>query len=117
MRTYGRTFDDAGEPTGWVVVESTPQTGDDLVWATTVCQAMALNLNESPFYSDVGLPARQSVIQQIAPDFYVMRMQQRFAQYFASLVISRVPAAEPAYRVNITTHQGVTLSADMTLPR
>ena len=46
-----------------------------------------------------------------------MRTQQQFSQYFANLVISRVPAAaDPVYKVNITTNQGVKLNADVPIP-
>lgn len=111
MRTYGRNPDGK-----WVVVES--QNGlDDLVWATTLLQCLKLNLGESPFYADYGIPARQSLIQQVAPDFYAIRTQQSFAPHFANLVISREPNGNPpTYKVNVTTHQGVKLDASVPIP-
>lgn len=116
MRTFGRVYDANGLPT-WVEVSTDANGLNDLVWATTLCQVLLLNLNESPFFANFGIPAHQSLIQQVAPDFYVMRTQQQFSQYFANLVISRVPnPVEPVYRVNITTHQGVKLNAAVPIP-
>ncbi len=116
MRTYGRTYDADGLPT-WVEVSTDAEGRNDFVWATTLCQVLQLNLNESPFYANYGIPAKTSLIQQVAPDFYVMRVQQQFSQYFANLVISRVPlAAAPVYRVNVTTNQGVKLNAEVPIP-
>lgn len=101
MRTYGRIN---GK---WVVVE-TDQNGDDTaVWLTTLIQNLKLFLNESPFYAQYGIPARDSVSQQIPPDYYVARVQQQFAPYFASLVITRrTGETTPTYDVSIITKQG-----------
>ncbi len=116
MRTYGRTYDANGKPT-WVVVSTDASGQNDLVWTTTLCQVLKLNLNESPFFANYGIPMKTALIQQVAPDAYAMRTQAQFSQYFANLVISRVPlATEPTYRVNVTTHQGVKLNADVPIP-
>lgn len=116
MRTYGRTRDADGAPT-WVEVSTDAAGRNDLVYATALCQVLLLNLNESPFYANHGIPAKTSLIQQVAPDFYAMRTQQQFAQYFANLVIARDQrAAEPTYNVNITTHDGVRLNAAVPIP-
>jgi hypothetical protein len=116
MRTYGRTWDADGRPT-WVEVNTDSAGFNDLVWATTLCQVLLLNLNESPFFANYGIPGHASLIQQVAPDFYVMRTQQQFSQYFSNLVISRVQSvSEPVYRVNVTTNQGVRLNADVPIP-
>lgn len=80
---------------------------DDAVWCTTLAQVIQLNLNESPFFANYGLPDQQSVIQQVAPDYYVAQMQQQFSPYFASLTIAKVPAAEqPTYNIAVLTNQG-----------
>lgn len=117
MRTYGRTYDANKVPT-WVEVSTDAAGRNDLVWATTLCQVLQLNLNESPFFANYGIPAKNSIIQQVAPDFQVMRTQQQFEQYFANLIISRVPnPSAPVYRVNVTTNQGVKLNADVPIPQ
>ena len=36
-----------------------------------------------------------------------------FAPYFANLMVSKVPAREPYYKVNITTQQGVKMSGSI----
>lgn len=80
---------------------------DDAVWITTLCQNFLLNLNESPFDANWGLPAQQSVLQQVQPDYYVAQIQRQFAQYFASLIVAKVPdATTPTYKVSVTTNQG-----------
>lgn len=84
------------------------QTGsDDYVWITTVIQNCKLILGESPFFANYGIPSEQAVMQQLFPDFYVTQIQQRYSQYFASLVISKVPGSvNPTYLVNIITKNG-----------
>lgn len=87
-----------------------------MVYLTTLCQVLLLNLNESPFFADYGIPGRPSVVTQVFPDFYIVRTQQRFAQYFASLIVSKVDLPDPTYRINVTTHQGVKLNASVPIP-
>jgi hypothetical protein len=88
-------------------VQTDPSGDNSAVWLTTLCQCLLLNLGESPFYAQYGLPAQQAIIQQVAPDYYVTRTQQQFAQYFASLTIAKVPSAvEPTYNVAVLTLQG-----------
>jgi hypothetical protein len=85
---------------------------DDNVQLTTLCQALKLNLGESPFYSNLGLPQYQTIVTQTFPDFYVQQIQQQFAQYFASLVIVRVPGSfPPQYNVSAICHSGALLNA------
>ena len=111
MRTYGRVFQQDGSYQ-WVVVETDSDGSSDAVWLTTLLQVLQLNLGESPFYSQYGISAQQSVIQQLWPDYDVARTQQQFAGYFAALIIARKPGATtPTYNVNLTTHTGVRISA------
>jgi hypothetical protein len=88
----------------------------DLLWVTTLCQTLLLNLGESPFYANYGIPAHPSVVSQVFPDYYIAYTQQQFAQYFASLIISKQPLPTPTYMVNVTTHQGVKLNAQVPIP-
>ena len=112
MRTYGRNFDTNGNPTGWVEVSSDVAGNNDAVYLTTLAQTLKLNLGESPFYANYGLPAFQTIVTQIFPDFYVMKAQAQFMPYFASLVISRVIGTqEPTYNVQAVTHNGSVLEA------
>lgn len=115
MRTYGRITNLDGTKT-WVVVESDQATGSDSwVWVTTLCQAFLLVLGESPFYAQYGLPAQQSLLQQILPDFYVSRTQQQFAQRFASLIVARDP--RPGfYTVNAILLEGTPASVTVQVP-
>lgn len=109
MRTYGRVPVDPLDPNGpkqWVVVETTPQGYNDGVYVTALAQCLKLNLNESPFWANFGIPAKQSLMQQIAPDTYVSFTQQYFAQFFASLVVAKLPTVTPEYNVSVITHQG-----------
>jgi hypothetical protein len=120
MRTYGRIVPDILYPDEkiWVVVETDENGFDDMVWLTTVIQTIKLNLGESPFYANYGIPAHASVTSQIAPDQYLSRIQQQYAPYFLSLIISRQPDAldergipSPCYLVSCITKYGAFLSA------
>lgn len=116
MRTYGRIPNPASTPIKplpliWIVVTTDAAGFNDFVYATTLIQVLKLNLGESPFYANYGIPAKTSVVTQVAPDFYSMRTQQQFAQYFANLIIAKTAANPPTYQVNVTTHAGVKLSA------
>jgi hypothetical protein len=113
LRTYGRITNPDGS-LSWVEVDTDASGNNDLVYLTTLCQVLLLNLGESPFWSTYGIPAYQSVAQQVAPDYYVALTQQRFAPYFASLIITKVQdTPTPQYQVNVLTHSGVSLSAQV----
>ncbi|MEJ0017543.1 MAG: hypothetical protein WDN25_13450 [Acetobacteraceae bacterium] len=115
MRTYGRVTDTMGNKT-WVEVTTDAQGFNDMVYVTTLAQTLKLNLGDSPFYADYGIPAHPSIVQQVIPDFYVARTQQQFAARFASLQIARVSGDPPTYNLTITTHQGVRLNASVPIP-
>lgn len=116
MRTYGRIYavDAQGiklkpQPAGyprWQKVETDANGFNDAVYLTTLCQVLLLNLNESPFYANYGIPAHPTIVQQVQPDFYVSRTQALFAQYFAALIVAKSGANPPTYRINVTTQQG-----------
>jgi hypothetical protein len=109
MRIWGRVTNPDGTRT-WVAVVTTPEGDDTAVRITQLIQVLKLNLNESPFYADWGIPAYPAVAQQIPPDYYVQLTQQRFAQYFASLTIARISANPPTYNINLLTKQGSSFS-------
>jgi hypothetical protein len=116
MRTYGRIADGMGGKI-WVVVETDADGANDLVYVTALCQVLLLNLNESPFYATYGIPAHQSIIQQVFPDYYVALTQQVFAQFFANLIVSKVPnTSTPTYEISVTTNQGVSLNVSVPIP-
>lgn len=106
MRTYGRTYDEFGQPTGWVEVTTDTNGFNDQVYVTTLAQCLLLNIGESPFYANYGIPAQRSVIQQIFPDYYVGQTQAQFAKYFASLIVSKIQSPTPIYNLSVITHQG-----------
>lgn len=119
MRTYGRSPSNIGP--NWVQVTTNPASGEnDHVYLTTLCQVLLLILNESPFYANYGIPAFQSVMTQIYPDYYVAVTQRQFAQYFASLSITRRTKAlnseELIYEIACTTKQGTRLIASVPIP-
>jgi hypothetical protein len=111
LRTYGRTYDEEGNST-WVEVTTDSNGFNDAVYLTAIAQVIKLNLNESPFWANWGIPQIQTIVTQVFPDYYMTQIQQQFAQYFASLTITRVAnTSPPAYSVVAVTHSGAILSA------
>jgi hypothetical protein len=120
MRVYGRVPIDPRSPKDglkWVVVTTTPQGFNDDVYIVALAQLLKLNLNESPFYGNYGIPAHQSVMQQVMPDYYVFQAQNLYAPFFASLVVYKIPdpaeignlrvnVPAPHYRFQVITHYG-----------
>lgn len=115
MRTWGRVYDVNGKPT-WVKVETDSAGFNDEVMIVTLAQTLKLNLGESPFYANYGIPAHPSVVQQIAPDFYVQMTQQQYAQFFASLALAKTRENPPTYQMNIITQQGARINATVPIP-
>jgi hypothetical protein len=110
MRTYGRIQNEDGSKT-WVQVNTDANGFDDSVWTTTLAQCLKLNLGESPFHANFGIPAFQTIVTQVLPDFYVMQTQSQFAPFFASLTITRVQGSfPPVYQVNAVYHSGALLT-------
>lgn len=112
MRSWGRV-DNVG---AWQKVETDARGHNDIVYVTTLAQVLLLSLGESPFHANYGIPAAQSVQQQIHPDFYVAFTQQRFAKYFASLTISKRPGITPIYDIRVITNSGVRLNVSVPIP-
>lgn len=113
MRTYGRTQDVLTGKKKWWVVITDAGGFNDSVMLTALAQVIKLNLGESPFFGDWGIPAHPSVVMQIYPDYYMARIQQQFAGYFASLILTPQPDAvdqdlrpAPSYLINVLTNYG-----------
>ena len=111
MRTYGRINQVDNRGGTWVEVDTDANGYSENVYLTTLVQVLKLNLGESPFWGDYGIPAYQSVMTQVPPDFYVARTQQQFAPFFASLSITRVVGAtQPTYNVRAVCFGGAILT-------
>ena len=118
MRIWGRVYDldaqgRALETYEWVPVTTDPDGSNDYVYITNLIQVLKLNRQESPFFANYGIPAQLSVITQVFPDIYVFETQRQFAAFFASLIITRLQAPDPTYRVDVTTHQGVKMAFEI----
>jgi hypothetical protein len=110
MRTYGRVGQVNGMGGTWVEVTTDANGYNDQVYLTALAQTLKLNLGESPFWANYGIPAQQSVTTNVFPDYYVIQTQTQYAPFFASLVITRIPGTtQPAYTVTAVTHSGATL--------
>jgi len=110
MRTYGRIYDENGNPT-WIEVATDANGLNDAVYLTSLVQAIKLNLGESPFYANVGIPQYQTVVTQVLPDYYMLQMQALYAPFFASLIVNRLALSNPpTYQVTAITHSGALLT-------
>lgn len=108
-RVWGRETASDGTRS-WVAFETDSSGSDDCPNFIWLQQALLLNLNESPFYADWGIPVQQTLATSVYPDYYTAKTQQRFSQYFPSCSIARVSSSDVAYSVNITTKTGIKVS-------
>lgn len=121
QRNWGRTPPDEFGNQQWVEILPDPQTGLlDLIYFAALAQCLRLNLGESPIYGNFGIPARQSVETQIPPDYYVARIQQQYAPFFASLIITKAQIPNPppnppvpTYYARALAHSGLVLTANI----
>ena len=104
----------------WVVIQTDANGSDDYCYITALIQCLRLNLNESPFWAQFGLPAETLVMMQVQPDYYTYFIQNFFSQFFASLIISKrpqvptnesfavggIPYTTPIYDISIVRHDG-----------
>lgn len=92
---------------------------NDIVYVTALAQYLKLELNESPFYAQAGIPAHQSIQQQLFPDHYTAIAQQAYAPYFSFLLVTPDPNSPdvPVYNFTIITHRGVALSNTSKVPQ
>ena len=117
MRTYGRVFPENGTPY-WVEVSTDPSGYNDYVYLVTLCQVLLLNRGESPFYANYGIPAQQSVLTQVQPDFYMSQTAQQFSQYFAALTLTKLASSAGVlyYRINVTFNNGISSEEYIPVP-
>jgi hypothetical protein len=108
QRVYGRAL--VSGALVWSTVTTDSQGNNEYVILTWMIQVLKLVLGESPFYANYGIPAVQSVVTQLFPDFYVAQTQQQFQKYFASLIVSKVPSTTPTYTVNVLFFNGTTIN-------
>jgi hypothetical protein len=102
MRSYGKN-----EQGQWVEITNT-----GYIWLATLAQTLRLNEGESPFYSNYGIPARDSVMSQVAPDAAINRTQTQYAPYFASLtIVNQQNAVEPTYNISAIFQNGTTIQS------
>jgi len=101
MRTWGRITNADGSRT-WVKVSTDANGFNDAVYITALGQTLQLNLNESPFFANLGIPQQQTVVTQVYPDFYVNEIQSYYSQFFASLSITRTPGSPEIYQAKET---------------
>ena len=110
MRTWGRVGQVNGVGGTWVEVTPDASGGLSNIYITTLVQSLRLSLGESPFFANYGIPAQQSVVTQVMPDFYASQTQTQFAPYFASLTIQRVSGSgSQVYRVRAVCPSGAIL--------
>ncbi|UMM63143.1 hypothetical protein [Aristophania vespae] len=82
MRVWTRQFQSDGTRK-WVAV-----TGNQAIIAW-LQNNLLLQLGESPFYADKGLPVTQSLISRIWPDYYLNQLQEFFRDYVSTIQITR----------------------------
>lgn len=131
MRTYGRILNNyplSGQESTQTLqypnyhwVEVLPDAGgyDDYIYITSLIQTLRLNLGESPFWANFGIPAKNAVLQQLQPDYYVAFIQSYYSQFFASLIIAKQPQQlnnpTPVYNLSIVRNNGSKFSAEIAL--
>jgi len=104
MRSYGKN-----EQGQWVEITET-----SYIWLATLAQTLRLNEGESPFYSNYGIPAHDSVMTQVAPNAAINRTQQQYAPYFASLTVYKDPnTITPTYRISAVFQNGTTIQTSV----
>lgn len=120
MRAYGRLIDTLTGKKTWFTVTTDKNGFNDMVYLVNLAQVCKLNLGESPFWADWGIPAHASVMMQIPPDFYVALTQQRFVMRFLSLTLQRMPDATddggrpmPFYLISCITNWGADLDVNV----
>lgn len=108
MRVWGRIN---GQ---WVEVSTGADGLNQECYITWLAQVLKLNLAESPFWATWGIPQYQTIMNQIAPNYYMILTQQNFSNLFASLQIGKGPNTfNPTYTINVLTKAGATITAEI----
>ena len=109
MRAYGRITNPDGSQS-WTVIQTDANGDSSYVYVVALAQTIKLNLNESPFWANYGIPAKIAVLQQLAPDFFMAKISSFYSQFFASLVLAKQPQPindpTPRYKLNIVRRNG-----------
>lgn len=114
MRAWGRPVNADGSWGPWTAVTTDASGLNDAFYITALAQVLRLNLGESPMYANSGIPQQQTIMTQTYPDYYISLIQQQYAQYFASLTITRVPGSiPPQYNARAVTHSGAIISSNI----
>lgn len=115
MRTYGRVASET-DPRGytWQEVDTDAKGFNDAVYLTTLAQVLKLNLGESPFWSNYGIPQYQTIVTQVFPDYYVAQTQSQMSGYFVSLSLQRQNSkGDPVYAVRAVMHDGAIVTGSI----
>ena len=118
-RVYGRIPLDPLVPKGpkqWIVITTDSNGFSDAVHLTALAQTLLLNLNESPFWGNFGIAAKQAVLQQIPPDIFVTAIQRYYQQFFAAITVAKTNDLTPTYDINVITQLGSKLSFSVPVP-
>lgn len=121
MRVWGRNYNVDGTYT-WQEVTTDSNGFNDAVHVTALAQVLQLQLGESPFYANYGIPAQPDIVSQIFPDYNVYLTQQRYAPYFSSLKVTKVNALNqydvptPVYNISVITQQGSVIDLSVPIP-
>ncbi|WP_077395442.1 hypothetical protein [Bombella intestini] len=88
-------------------------TGDqgNIAWLQN---ALLLQLGESPFWADWGIPVQQTLVSRVWPDYYLNLTQRRFRDIFPSLQITRKDGgngADPVYDISVILNNGTLYSS------
>lgn len=110
MRVFGRLGQINGQGGTWTEVDTDENGDNSVLYLVALSQCIKLDRAESPFYANFGIPARQAVITQVFPDYYVAQTQAQYASFFASLIINRVQGTNPPVYTGVAvTNAGAVL--------
>jgi len=104
MRTYGRGIDGK-----WYEVDTDANGFDDDCYLTTVAQVLTSQLQESPFFPQYGLPARESITSRTHPDYWVGKVREQFLRFFTNITIIKtvdITNNTPTYNIDVLKNDG-----------